>query len=174
MIGRDFSCEAKRDGAELDGRLYYRISTAIHLTTVRGHSSDIGCPHQKHKDRALPSSPLVCGLVTGIRQLALSRVYKQSTNSLDSDSTVLCTRNYNYKHGNKLVWLCFAPAAGVMCVTAYPITSLWYYLYIGIAGQPFTTSITGAIGIASVNTAIGIVIPMLICIHLLRSRRHAL
>jgi len=80
----------------------------------------------------------------------------------------------NYKHGNKLVWLCFAPAAGVMCVTAYPITSLWYYLYIGIAGQPFTTSIAGAIGIVSVNTAIGIVIPMLICIHLLRSRRHAL
>lgn len=80
----------------------------------------------------------------------------------------------NYKHGNKLIWLCFAPAAGVICVTAYPITSLWYYLYIGIAGQPFTTSIAGAIGIASVNTVIGIVIPMLICIHLLRSRRHAL
>ena len=80
----------------------------------------------------------------------------------------------NYKLGNKLVWLCFAPAAGVMCVTAYPITSLWYYLYIGIVGQPFTTSIVGAIGIMSVNTAIGVVIPMLICIHLLRSRRHAL
>nr|AAK73302.1 Ypar17 [Pseudomonas alcaligenes] len=80
----------------------------------------------------------------------------------------------NYKLGNKLVWLCFAPAAGVMCVTAYPITSLWYHLYIGIVGQPFTTSIAGAIGIMSVNTAIAVVIPMLICIHLLRSRRHAL
>ena len=80
----------------------------------------------------------------------------------------------NYKLGNKLIWLCFAPAAGAMCVTAYPITSLWYYLYIGIVGQPFTTSIAGAIGIMSVNTAIGVVIPMLICIHLLRSRRHAL
>ena len=80
----------------------------------------------------------------------------------------------NYKLRNKLVWLCFALAAGVMCVTAYPITSLWYYLYIGIVGQPFTTSIAGAIGIMSFNTAIGVVIPMLICIHLLRSRRHAL
>lgn len=80
----------------------------------------------------------------------------------------------NYKLGNKLVWLCFAPAAGVMFFTAYPIISLWYYLYIDIVGQPFTTSITGAIGIMSVNTAIGVVIPMLICIHLLRSRRHAL
>ena len=80
----------------------------------------------------------------------------------------------NYKLGNKLVWLCFAPAAGVMCFTAYPIISLWYYLYIGIVGQPFTTSIAGTIGIMSVNTAIGVVIPMLICIHLLRSRRHVL
>ncbi len=80
----------------------------------------------------------------------------------------------NYRLGNKLVWLCFAPVAGVMFFAAYPITSLWYYLYIGIVGQPFTISIAGAIGIMSVNTAIGVVIPMLICIHLLRSRCHAL
>lgn len=80
----------------------------------------------------------------------------------------------NYKCENKLVWLCFFPAAGVICVTAYPITSLWYYLYTGMAGQPLTTSFTGAIGIVGASTAIGIVIPMLICIHLVRSWRHAL
>ena len=80
----------------------------------------------------------------------------------------------NYKLENKLVWLCFTSAAGAMCVTVYPITSLWYYLYIDIVGQPFTSSIAGAIGIMSINTAIGVVIPMLIYIHLLRSRRHAL
>lgn len=34
MIGRDFSCEAKRDSAELDRRFYYRISTAVYLITV--------------------------------------------------------------------------------------------------------------------------------------------
>ncbi|MOA21547.1 hypothetical protein D3C78_1420430 [compost metagenome] len=80
----------------------------------------------------------------------------------------------NYKLGNKLVWLCFAPAAGATCLTAYPIASLWYYLYIDIAGQPFTTNIAGAVGVMSVNTAIGVVTPLLICTHLLRSRRHAL
>ena len=80
----------------------------------------------------------------------------------------------NYKLGNKLIWLCFAPAVCAIFFTAYPIAILWYYLYIGTAGQPFTTNIAGAVGIMSVNTAIGVVIPLLICISLLRSRRHAL
>lgn len=80
----------------------------------------------------------------------------------------------NHKFGNKLIWLCFAPAAGAIFFTAYPIASLWYGLFIGTVGQHFTTNIAGAVGIMSVNTAIGVVIPLLICIHLLRSRRHAL
>ncbi len=80
----------------------------------------------------------------------------------------------NYKFENKLIWLCFAPAAGAIFFTAYPIAILWYYLYISIAEQPFTTNTAGAVGIMGVNSAIGIVIPLLICISLLRSRRHAL
>lgn len=80
----------------------------------------------------------------------------------------------NHKLKNKLIWLCFAPAAGAIFFTEYPIASLWYYLYIGIAGQPLTTSTAGAVGIMTANTVVGVVIPLLICIHLLRSRRNAL
>lgn len=61
-----------------------------------------------------------------------------------------------------------------MCFAMYPIISLWCYLCIGIVGQPFTISMVGAVGVMSVNTAIGVVIPMLICIHLLKSRCYAL
>jgi RNAse (barnase) inhibitor barstar len=41
LILLDLFCGGHADGAELDGRLYYRVSTAFHLITVR----------QKHMSR---------------------------------------------------------------------------------------------------------------------------
>lgn len=73
----------------------------------------------------------------------------------------------NYRLGNRLVWFCFAPVACVMFFMAYPIAMSWYALCISMFGQPFTVNIVGGLGIVSVNTAIGVVMPLLICTHLL-------
>ena len=43
MIEKDFWQQAKRGGAELDGRLYYWISTAFHLIIVMSHMDDLLC-----------------------------------------------------------------------------------------------------------------------------------